>query len=187
MKLRFNSVSTRLFLAIFATCILLVVIMHQGVRLSFQHGFTDYIKENDQQRAELIADALAEQYDETGSWRFLIRNERAFFHILRSIEHHQRTLPPTKPKGWRSYFWVYDSQDRRILGRDVPLPDDVIRQPVISSNGKTVGWVIASSGDGISNEIDRRFDDQQMLTSWFIAGLSLIVALIATFFLARGF
>lgn len=53
MKLRFNSVSTRLFLAIFATCILLVVIMHQGVRLSFQHGFTDYIKENDQQRAEL--------------------------------------------------------------------------------------------------------------------------------------
>ncbi|EMN4128495.1 MULTISPECIES: two-component system sensor histidine kinase BaeS [Providencia] len=187
MKLRFNSVSTRLFLAIFATCILLVVIMHQGVRMSFQHGFIDYIRENDQQRTELIADALAEQYDETGSWRFLIRNERAFFHILRSIEHHQRALPPTKPKGWRSYFWVYDSQDQLILGRDVPLPDDVIRQPVVTSNGKTVGWVIASSGDGISSEIDRRFDEQQMLTSWLIAGLSLVVALIATLLLARGF
>lgn len=187
MKLRFSSVSTRLFLAIFATCLLLVVIMHQGVRLSFQHGFIDYIKENDQQRAELIADALAEQYDETGSWRFLIRNERVFFNILRSIEHHQRSLPPSKPKGWRSYFWVYDDENRLILGRDVPLPDDILRQPVITSDGKTVGWVIASYGDGISSEIDRRFDEQQMMTSWLIAGLSLIVALIATILLARGF
>lgn len=187
MKFRFSSVSTRLFLAIFATCLLLVVIMHQGVRMSFQHGFIDYIKENDQQRAELIADALAEQYDETGSWRFLIRNERAFFNILRSIEHHQRSLPPSKPKGWRSYFWVYDDENRLILGRDVPLPDDVLRQAVITTDGKTVGWVIASYGDGISSEIDRRFEEQQMMTSWLIAGLSLIVALIATILLARGF
>lgn len=187
MKFRFSSVSTRLFLAIFATCLLLVVIMHQGVRLSFQHGFIDYIKENDQQRAELIADALAEQYDETGSWRFLIRNERVFFNILRSIEHHQRSLPPSKPKGWRSYFWVYDNENRLILGRNVPLPNDILRQPVVTSDGKTVGWVIASYGDGISNEIDRRFDEQQMMTSWLIAGLSLIVALIATILLARGF
>lgn len=60
MKIRLNSVSTRLFVAIFATCLLLVVIMHQGVRMSFQHGFIDYIKENDQQRLELVSAALAD-------------------------------------------------------------------------------------------------------------------------------
>ncbi|EKT63561.1 two-component system sensor histidine kinase BaeS [Providencia burhodogranariea] len=187
MKLRFNSVSTRLFLAIFATCLLLVVIMHQGVRLSFQHGFVDYIKENEQQRAELIAEALAEQYDEAGSWRFLIRNERAFFNILRSIEHDQRSHPPAQHKGWRTFFWVLDSQERLIFGRDVPLTSDVIRQPITTSNGKVVGWLIASYRNGISSVLDRRFDEQQMYTSWIIAGLSLFVALIATLFLARGF
>lgn len=187
MKLKFSSVSTRLFLAIFATCLLLVVIMHQGVRMSFQHGFLDYIKENDQQRAELIAEALADQYSDTGSWQFLINDERAFFNILRSIDHHQRSLPPSKPKTWRSYFWVLDSQKKILFGRNIKIPNNVIRQPVITLDGKTVGWVIASYGDLISNEIDRRFDEQQMYTSWFIAGLSLFVALIATAFLARGF
>lgn len=187
MKLRLNSVSTRLFLAIFTTCLLLVVIMHQGVRMSFQHGFVDYIKENDQQRAELIAEALAEQYQDVGSWRFLIRNERAFFLILRSIEHHQKSLPPSKPKGWRAYFWVLDGQGKLIFGRNIPRPDDVIRQQVITTDGKTVGWLIASYGDGISSEIDRRFDEQQLYTSWIIAGLSLFAALIATILLARGF
>ncbi len=40
--------------------------MHQGVRMSFQHGFIDYIKENDQQRVEQVSSALAEQYEEMG-------------------------------------------------------------------------------------------------------------------------
>lgn len=118
MKLRLNSVSTRLFLAIFATCLLLVLIMHQGVRMSFQHGFIDYIKENDQQRVELVSSALAEQYEEMGNWRFLIGNDRIFFRILRSVEHQQHRGPMRQR--WRTFFWVYDTQDRLIFGQDTP-------------------------------------------------------------------
>lgn len=77
-QLRLTSLRTRLFLAIFATCILLVIIMHFGVRSSFQSGFIGYIKTDNQQRTKLIADALAEQYQEVGSWQFLMKDERAF-------------------------------------------------------------------------------------------------------------
>lgn len=34
----------KLFLAIFATCILLLITMHWAVRFSFERGFIDYIK-----------------------------------------------------------------------------------------------------------------------------------------------
>ncbi|WP_369310934.1 two-component system sensor histidine kinase BaeS [Providencia rettgeri] len=185
MKFRFNSVSTRLFLAIFATCLLLVVIMHQGVRLSFQHGFVDYIKENDQQRVEQISTALAEQYQESGNWRFLLGDERNFFRILRSVEHQQHRGPMRQR--WRTIFWVYDTQDRLIFGKETPLPNKVIREPIVTDDGHTVGWLVASYEDGISSALDRRFDSKQLYTSWVIAALSLFVALIATIFLARSF
>ncbi|MEQ4776847.1 two-component system sensor histidine kinase BaeS [Providencia huaxiensis] len=185
MKLRLNSVSTRLFLAIFATCLLLVLIMHQGVRMSFQHGFIDYIKENDQQRVELVSSALAEQYEEMGNWGFLIGNERIFFRILRSVEHQQHRGPMRQR--WRTTFWVYDTQNRLIFGQDTPLPSKVLREPIITNKGDTVGWLVASYETGISSALDRRFDTKQMYTSWIIAGLSLFVALIATLFLARSF
>ena len=63
----------------------------------------------------------------------------------------------------------------------------MIRVPVKTSQGTTVGWLIASYESGISNQLDQRFDTQQMHISWLIAGLSLFVALLVTLFLARGF
>lgn len=193
MKLKLTSLSTRLFIAIFATCLLLVVIMHQGVRMGFQHGFIDYIKENDQQRAELLSSALAEQYEEEGSWRFLATDERMFFRILRNVDNqHQSPGPGPGPgpghghKRMRGMFWVFDAKDNLIWGRERP-PEQVIRVPVKTSQGTTVGWLIASYESGISNQLDQRFDTQQMHISWLIAGLSLFVALLVTLFLARGF
>lgn len=188
MKLKLSSLSTRLFIAIFATCLLLVAIMHQGVRMGFQHGFIDYIKENDQQRAELLALALAEQYEEEGSWRFLAVDERMFFRILRNVDNqHQGQGHGGGHKRMRGMFWVYDTNDNLIWGRDLPPPDQVIRVPVKTSRGATVGWLVASYESGISNQLDQRFDTQQMHISWVIAGLSLFVALLVTLFLARGF
>ncbi|VEB70365.1 Signal transduction histidine-protein kinase BaeS [Providencia rustigianii] len=115
MKLKLTRLSTRLFLAIFATCLLLVIMMHQGVRMGFQHGFIDYIKENDQQRAELLSTALAEQYEEFGNWRFLLDNERIFFRILRNVDMQQQKRPPHGHNRGRGIFWVYDAQDRLIF------------------------------------------------------------------------
>ncbi len=80
-------ISAKLFLAIFATCMLLLITMHWAVRVSFERGFIDYIKHGNEQRLQLLSDALSEQYAQHGNWRFLRNNDRFIFQILRSLEH----------------------------------------------------------------------------------------------------
>ncbi|HID4615736.1 TPA: two-component system sensor histidine kinase BaeS, partial [Pluralibacter gergoviae] len=112
MKLWRPNITAKLFLAIFATCILLLITMHWAVRLSFEHGFIDYIKRGNEQRLQLLSEALSEQYESHGSWRFLRGNDRFIFQILRTLEHDTpddgKGPPQMPPHGWRTQFWVVD-------------------------------------------------------------------------------
>lgn len=87
MKFWRPGITGKLFLAIFATCIVLLISMHWAVRISFERGFIDYIKHGNEQRLQLLSDALGEQYAQHGNWRFLRNNDRFVFQILRSFEH----------------------------------------------------------------------------------------------------
>ena len=50
MKFWRPGITGKLFLAIFATCIVLLISMHWAVRISFERGFIDYIKHGNEQR-----------------------------------------------------------------------------------------------------------------------------------------
>ena len=76
MKFWRPGITGKLFLAIFATCIVLLISMHWAVRISFERGFIDYIKRGNEQRLTMLSDALSEQYAQHGSWAFL-RNKTA--------------------------------------------------------------------------------------------------------------
>ncbi len=71
MKFWRPGITGKLFLAIFATCIVLLISMHWAVRISFERGFIDYIKRGNEQRLTMLSDALSEQYAQHGSWAFL--------------------------------------------------------------------------------------------------------------------
>ncbi len=86
MKFWRPGITGKLFLAIFATCIVLLITMHWAVRVSFERGFIDYIKHGNEQRLQDLSDALSEQYAQHGNWRFLRNNDRLIFQILRSFE-----------------------------------------------------------------------------------------------------
>ncbi|MBS1205059.1 MAG: histidine kinase [Proteobacteria bacterium] len=86
MKFWRPGITAKLFLAILTTCIVLLVIMHWAVRISFERGFIDYIKRGNEQRLQLLSDTLAEQYAQHGDWQFLRNNDRMIFQILRSFE-----------------------------------------------------------------------------------------------------
>lgn len=86
MKIWRPGITAKLFLAIFATCIVLLISMHWAVRVSFERGFIDYIKRGNEQRLQLLSDALSEQYAQHGDWVFLRNNDRFIFQILRSFE-----------------------------------------------------------------------------------------------------
>ncbi|SUG30076.1 two-component system sensor kinase [Salmonella enterica subsp. arizonae] len=79
MKVWRPGITGKLFLAIFATCIVLLISMHWAVRVSFERGFIDYIKHGNEQRLQMLGDALGEQYQQHGNWRFLRNNDRFVF------------------------------------------------------------------------------------------------------------
>lgn len=205
MKLWRPGITGKLFLAIFATCIMLLVTMHWAVRISFERGFIDYIKHGNEQRLKMLGDALAEQYAQQGNWRFLRNNERFVFQILRSFEHENdddRPPPPgphpergrgpgadrgpgMPPPGWRTQFWVVDQDQNVLVGPRSPVPPDGTRR-AITVEGQAVGWVVASPIERLTRNTDINFDRQQKRTSWLIVGLATILAALATFPLARG-
>lgn len=120
MKFWRPGITGKLFVAIFATCIVLLITMHWAVRVSFERGFIDYIKHGNEQRLQGLSDALGEQYAQHGNWRFLRNNDRFIFQILRSLEHDtgdDRPGPGMPPHGWRTQFWVIDQRCARWLAR----------------------------------------------------------------------
>lgn len=189
MKLWRPNITAKLFLAIFATCILLLITMHWAVRLSFEHGFIDYIKRGNEQRLQLLSEALSEQYESHGSWRFLRGNDRFIFQILRTLEHDTpddgKGPPQMPPHGWRTQFWVVDQNARVLVGPRAPVPPDGTRRGIMV-NGMEVGAVIASPVERLTRNTDINFDRQQRRTSWLIVGLATLLAALATFPLARG-
>lgn len=188
MKLWRPGITGKLFLAIFATCIVLLISMHWAVRVSFERGFIDYIKHGNEQRLTLLGDALGEQYALHGNWRFLRNNDRFVFQILRSFKHERdddKPGPGMPPHGWRTQFWVVDQNARVLVGPRGPVPHDGSRRPIIV-NGVEVGAVIASPVERLTRNTDINFDKQQRRTSWLIVALATLLAALATFLLARG-
>ncbi|HFZ8994114.1 TPA: two-component system sensor histidine kinase BaeS [Citrobacter freundii] len=181
-------ITGKLFLAIFATCIVLLISMHWAVRFSFERGFIDYIKHGNEQRLLLLGDALGDQYASHGSWSFLRNNDRFVFQILRSLEHDgekDQPGPGMPPHGWRTQFWVVDQNGKVLVGPRGPVPSDGTRRPVRVNNVK-VGEVIASPVERLTRNTDINFDKQQRRASWLIVALATLLAALATFPLARG-
>ncbi|KHN54041.1 envelope stress sensor histidine kinase BaeS [Pectobacterium fontis] len=176
-------ITAKLFLAIFATCMLVLITMHWGVRVSFERGFIDYIKRGNEQRVTQLRDALAEQYQQHGNWSFLRNNERLVFKMLHSLDQNNDT--DNSLQGWRVRLWVLDSDKNKLSGSSAPIPPESTWQP-IQVHHQTVGWIVASPVERLTRNADISFDQQQQRTSWLIVALSTLLAIIATWLTARG-
>ncbi|RRO07770.1 two-component system sensor histidine kinase BaeS [Pectobacterium aquaticum] len=176
-------ITAKLFLAIFATCMLVLITMHWGVRASFERGFIDYIKRGNEQRVMQLRDALAEQYQLHGDWSFLRNNERMVFKMMHSLDQNNDT--DNSMQGWRVRLWVLDIGKRKLFGSPAPITNEGTWQPIEVQN-QTVGWIVASPVERLTRNADISFDRQQQRTSWLIVALSTLLAIIATWLTARG-
>ncbi|WP_158783561.1 two-component system sensor histidine kinase BaeS [Pantoea sp. BAV 3049] len=184
-KLRIG-ITVKLFAAIFSTCMLVLITMHWGVRLSFEHGFIDYIKKGNEQRLVMLSDALADQYEQHGNWEFLRNNNRLVFQILRSLEQNPDASNQLPPHGWRTQFWIIDQQYHVMIGPRAPVPPEGNRRNITTSDGHIVGWVIGSPPERLTRSADINFDKQQERTSWIIVGLTMLLAATVTWLMSRG-
>ncbi|HHG8773970.1 TPA: two-component system sensor histidine kinase BaeS [Raoultella planticola] len=216
MKFWRPGITGKLFLAIFATCIVLLISMHWAVRVSFERGFIDYIKRGNEQRLTMLGDALSEQYALHGSWTFLRNNDRFIFQLLKTFERDNDDRspaghkmadegerdpgpgpdgpPPDGPRGpgpdMPPHGWrtLFWVVDQK--GRVLVGPRERVPEDGsrrnIVVNGVQVGAVIASPVERLTRNTDINFDRQQKRTSWLIVALATLLAALATFPLARG-
>ncbi|CNB48165.1 signal transduction histidine-protein kinase BaeS [Yersinia frederiksenii] len=178
-------ITGKLFMAIFATCMLVLITMHWGIRASFERGFIDYIKQSNEQRINMLGDALEVQYQHFGSWDFLRNNDQVIYQIMRSLDHSSDNNRSMPPRGWRSQFWVVDNHKNLLVGHTGQLPKDVSRR-AITVNKQVVGWVMSTPPEKLTRNADINFDQQQRRTSWIIVGLSTLLAAAVTWILSRG-
>nr|WP_113867884.1 two-component system sensor histidine kinase BaeS [Brenneria salicis]NMN90937.1 two-component system sensor histidine kinase BaeS [Brenneria salicis ATCC 15712 = DSM 30166]RBP60531.1 two-component system sensor histidine kinase BaeS [Brenneria salicis ATCC 15712 = DSM 30166]RLM30138.1 two-component system sensor histidine kinase BaeA [Brenneria salicis ATCC 15712 = DSM 30166] len=178
-------ITAKLFLAIFATCMLVLITMHWGVRVSFERGFIDYIKRDNEQRVVQLRDALAEQYQSHGDWSFLRNNERLVFKILHSMDQNTDDNANNRMQGWRVRLWVLDAAKNKLFGSQAPIPIEGMWHPIVVQNHR-VGWVVASPVERLTRNADINFDKQQQRTSWLIVALSTLLAIIVTWLTSRG-
>ncbi|CAK9885377.1 MAG: Signal transduction histidine-protein kinase BaeS [Candidatus Erwinia impunctatus] len=178
--------TAKLFAAIFFTCMLVLITMHWGVRVSFERGFVDYIRKGNEQRLVMLSNALADQYEQHGNWLFLRRNNKVVFQILRTLDQSPELTSTLPPHGWRTPFWITDNQNHILDGPREPIPAEGKRHPVTISDQTVVGWVITSPPERLTRRADINFDRQQRQTSWIIVALTMLMAAFVTWILSRG-
>jgi two-component system sensor histidine kinase BaeS len=76
-------ITTRLFLAILATVVAGAIAVGLADRLSFEHGFREYIREREAQRLESLSATLADVWREHGDWEFLRNNDALWQRMTR--------------------------------------------------------------------------------------------------------
>ncbi len=180
-------ITAKLFLAIFLTCSLVMVTMNWGVRLSFERGFIDYIRHGNEQRVEMIADYLQQQYDQHGNWDFVKNNDRAVYQMMRTFDQNDESSQHLPPVGWRTKFWVLDKNDQRIAGSESDIPADLLGSGrKMTVKGQFIGTVVSTPAERLTRNADINFDQQQRRTSWIIMGFTTLLAAAVTWFLSRG-
>lgn len=167
------------------TCMLVLVTMNWGGRLSFERGFTDYIRQANEQRFNLLATSLAERYRSEGSWNFLRHNEKQLYRLLLSFEQKDNGEEKLPPQGWRVPFWVFNADNQRIAGSSHPVPREATRT-AITLDGKVIGWIVAVPSEKLTRKADINFARQQSRTSWILVALSILLAAVATMLVSRG-
>lgn len=179
------SITHKLFLVILSACMLVLITMHIGVQISFERGFIDYIKHDNEQRITKLAKALENRYAEQQNWDFLRSSGRVIFKILRDIEHSSSMEQDLPPPGWRTPFWVTDNNMHKLVGPARKLPHNGLHYPLYYHH-QVVGWIITTPPERLTRNADINFARQQRRTSWLIMALTTLLAAIITLLLSRS-
>ncbi|NYE26501.1 sensor histidine kinase efflux regulator BaeS [Pigmentiphaga litoralis] len=185
-------ITSKLFVVILATCILIAFAMAGALRWSFERGFVDYLREREAERATSLSLVLADAYREHGDWEFLRNNPPRWRRVLsapgRNVERAESTQqddygppPPPPPR-----FTLLDADHKVVVGQQPGQP--IASQFPIVVDRQAVGWLAAPPIRARNNsDADDRFQEQQLLATWIIGGISLLVAALVSILLARGF
>jgi two-component system sensor histidine kinase BaeS len=192
------SVTSKLFIAIFATSALVAVAMGAAARYSFTRGFLGYLNEQSEARLDDVLPVLQAAYREHGDWEFLRDNPRAWFRLIRPSRDaadavgsvptpRSEPLPPSDVEltGLNLRVAVLDTQGRVVIGPRQMAASSVRRRIVVDD--VTVGWLAMLPFEEVTVAADVRFQEKQFRATWIVGGMAALMAAVVAYGLARLF
>ena len=183
------SISTKLFIAILASVLLVILSMGLATSWSFGRGFLGYLNEQALERMGPVLPRLASAYEREGSWEFLRNHPDRWFEVMRpepedEVRTHDLKNPlPSDLTGALFRIALLDQNKKRVTGYP-SIGDDALLRP-IEVNGKTVGWLAVTPFQSVTEAGGERFQQYQLQTSLAVGVLSLLLAMLIAWWIAR--
>lgn len=183
------SISTKLFVAVLASVLFVILSMGLANGWSFGRGFLDYMNEQALLRMTPVLPRLASAYEHEGSWEFLRNQPDRWFQIMRPepsedfAKQERPTLPTSDLTGAVFRIALLDQQKKLVMGYP-SIADDALLRP-IEVAGKTVGWLAVTPFQNVTEAGGERFRQYLLRTSLAMGVLSLLLAMLIAWWIAR--
>ena len=184
------TITTKLFLGVLATSILVALVMAITGKVRFQRDFQHYVEAGENRRIESLAKTLEIIYQETGDWTVFDQGEGLWLALLRSTPRLPKSdaggLSGGPVPGW-PHVALYDTDDHPVAGF-VGAGGDTKRHPVVV-DGRVVGQIARQRWVGPTEDPDLTFQRAQ-IRNFLIAALAAVLlaamaaALLSQIFLA---
>lgn len=184
------SISTKLFIAVLAGVLLVILSMGLATSWSFGRGFLGYINEQALERMAPVLPRLSSAYAREGSWDFLRNQPDRWFEIMRPepgedpLKNDMRTPMASDLTGALFRIALLDKDMHRVTGYPAISNDALVRP--IEVAGETVGWLAVSPFQSVTEAGGERFQQYQFRTSLVMGLFSLLMAMLIAWWIARA-
>jgi two-component system sensor histidine kinase BaeS len=183
------SISTKLFVAVLAGVLLVILSMGVATSWSFGRGFLGYINEQALERMAPVLPRLASAYAREGSWEFLRNQPDRWFEIMRPepgedpLRNDLNTPVASDLTGALFRIALLDKYKQRVTGYPA-IGNDALLRPVEVA-GEIVGWLAVTPFQSVTEAGGERFEQYQLRTSLVMGVFSLLLAMLIAWWIAR--
>ncbi len=187
MKLR---ISTKLFVAVLAGVLLVILSMGLATSWSFGRGFLGYINEQALERMATVVPRLAGAYEREGTWEYFRNQPDRWFEVMRPEPGEQpqtrdlKTPQISDLTGALFRIALLDKDKKRVTGY-TRIADDALALPIVVA-GETVGWLAVTPFQSVTEAGGERFQQYQLRTSLVMGVFSLLLAMLIAWWIARA-
>ncbi|WP_026136453.1 sensor histidine kinase efflux regulator BaeS [Pseudomonas sp. CBZ-4] len=183
------SISTKLFIAVLAGVLLVILSMGVATSWSFGRGFLGYINEQALERMAPVVPRLASAYEREGGWEFFRNQPDRWFEVMRPEPGEKQAVRDLKTPqisdltGALFRIALLDQDKKRVTGYPA-IGDDALALPIVVA-GETVGWLAVTPFQSVTEAGGERFQQYQFRTSLVMGLFSLLMAMLIAWWIAR--
>lgn len=188
----------KLALVLIATVTAVILLTFFLAQSNFRSNFSDYLKEQEQRRVQLISERLSGAYELTNSWDFIRGKRYVLKNLLPEFSHKRpprgsdkhrfgEHKPPKQIK--RRHIGMLhallDKDKIKVVG-SIQQGPDVYDTPIKLDN-EVIGFLRTRSISGFTNRVDKQFVQSQHDSFIDIVIIALLLSLVAAWLFSRYF